>query len=133
VSGALAELTEPRPSEANGDSAAVPGLRRTLCCHCLLVVVEVVVGGVLYVVDLREWLPPGICLSCAQTRRAHPTTRVRCSRCNGLGVIGEERPPGRLIGVAVDDAGAALVRVVEPGEERRGAEALHVPHVCSED
>lgn len=103
---------------------------RHLCRSCLRPVIHVEVEGELVVADLWEWFPPGMCESCQRTRRAHPGKQVDCKRCNGLGVLGDPRPFGRVLGVWVDETGTTLVRILDPADDREPGEALHKLHVC---
>lgn len=105
---------------------------RHLCFHCLRPVIRATVHGEQVTADVHEWLPRGECLSCAETRHANPGVHVDCKRCGGTAMVGEPRPPGRLLAIDVAWGDDVHLRVVGENTDRRRGEALYELHICKE-
>lgn len=110
-----------------------PEPTRHLCACCLRPVIHATINGETVIADIYEWLPRGECLSCAHTRHSHPSAKVQCNRCNSTGMVGESRPPGRLLAIDVGWADDLHLRLLGPQTDRRRGEALYRLHICGED
>jgi len=105
-------------------------LVRTFCPVCSIPVLEVVIGGVMYLASIHEWEPRAACSQCAATRKRKKGKRSgHCTRCGGSGYVGGKRPKVKMLGVELAWSDDGHARLVGAGTKRMRGEGLYPLHM----